>query len=337
MNSVRHRSISTGTSAVIEQLRLFDFGVDLARLRSQAQTLIAAGTRAANTERAYASDWRQFLRWCEAAGRPALPAAEETICFYLADLASRVKVATVAHHAFAIRRRHLAQGFDTPIGRDALALLAGLRRSRGSEQRPKAALSPEQLRAIAGRLDRNTCLGARNAAVLLFGFACGLRRADLVALNLEDLEFTSLGVVVHVGRRLREKNDQAGRGREVAVFYGHARETCRILALDAWLEHRSRSPGPVFCRCDRGAVGDRVRLGAASVAMIVRNAVEAIGLDPAAYGAHSLRAGMITACAAAGASDSSIMQRSGHGSVEMIKRYRRHADLFYANPLAGVL
>jgi integrase len=70
---------------------------------------------------------------------------------------------------------------------------------------------------------------------------------------------------------------------------------------------------------------------------VVKRCVELIGLDPAGYGGHSLRAGMITAAAADGVPDSAIMARSGHKSVQTLKRYIRHADLFAFDPLAKAL
>lgn len=248
----------------------------------------------------------------------------------------RAKVATVAQHVYAIRRFHASSGLLLPIGADVRAILAGLRRIRGSEHRPKAAITPDELARMIAAIDPEGKRGARDAAVLLFGFAAGLRRADLVALDLADLEFADRGILVRVGRNRREKNDQAGRGRDVPIFRGKRRETCPVLAVERWLRFRSRKPGPLFTRCDRGAP-ELARLSAHAVRLIVRSAAAAIGLEPASYGAHSLRAGMITACAAGGASDSTIMQRSGHATVEMVKRYRRHADLFHSNPLAALL
>ena len=46
---------------------------------------------------------------------------------------------------------------------------------------------------------------------------------------------------------------------------------------------------------------------------------------------------MITAAAADGVPDTAIMQRSGHKSVQTLKRYIRHADLFAFDPLAKAL
>ena len=63
-----------------------------------------------------------------------------------------------------------------------------------------------------------------------------------------------------------------------------------------------------------------------------------VGLDPREYGAHSLRAGLVTAAADSGASDREIMRASSHKSVQVMSRYIRHERAFAArNPLAGAL
>jgi site-specific recombinase XerC len=43
-------------------------------------------------------------------------------------------------------------------------------------------------------------MGARDRAVLLVGFASGLRRSELAGLDLADVRFERRGVVLYVGR-----------------------------------------------------------------------------------------------------------------------------------------
>jgi site-specific recombinase XerD len=51
--------------------------------------------------------------------------------------------------------------------------------------------------------------GLRDRALLLFGFASAMRRSELVALDLADLEETERGLLVTVRR---SKTDQEGQG-----------------------------------------------------------------------------------------------------------------------------
>jgi integrase len=67
------------------------------------------------------------------------------------------------------------------------------------------------------------------------------------------------------------------------------------------------------------------------VARVVKKLADRAGLDSARYAGHSLRAGHATAAAIAGASERSIMNQTGHRSVQMIRRYIRDGSLFREN------
>ena len=67
------------------------------------------------------------------------------------------------------------------------------------------------------------------------------------------------------------------------------------------------------------------------VARIVKKLALRAGLDAAKYAGHSLRAGHATSAAIAGASERSIMNQTGHRSVQMVRRYIRDGNLFREN------
>lgn len=317
-----------------EQLRLFEIGVDMQALKQEVRALQARGRLARNTAVSYECDWRDFTRWAAAAGRASLPASPETVCCYLADLAKTRKVSTVVRRKSAIAHYHEAAGLPSPITDEVAGVLDGLARVKGTATDVKAALTPQQLRDIVKRLP-HTKEGVRNRCILTLGFALGVRRSDLVALNVEDLSLVPQGAIVHIGARVREKNDQRGRGRLIAVSHGHYRNSCPIRALKAWLAVRGEEDGPLFLRLRRAS---RERLLPGAVRRIVKEAAASIGLDPRRFGAHSLRASMITAAHAGGAPDSAIMLRSGHSNLSvMVRRYIRHQDLFAVDPLAKAL
>ena len=58
------------------------------------------------------------------------------------------------------------------------------------------------------------------------------------------------------------------------------------------------------------------RLSDKAVVRIVKRRAAAVGLDPARYAGHSLRAGLATSAAAGGASERAIMNQTGHRSTE---------------------
>ena len=293
----------------------------MAKLRAAREHLRQA-TRAPNTRRALDAGWRTFSAWCEAAGRKPLPALPETVELYLTDLSGRCKVSTLQLHCWAISQSHKSAGLPSPVAQGAREVIAAVARSKGMQASPKAALMPAELREIVQRLDLRTFRGARDRAALVLGFATGMRRSELAALEPRDVEFVPKGLIVSIRK---SKRDQTAQGREIGVFRGRHPLTCPVRSLRAWLKRRGAAEGSLLLTTGW------------NINNIVRAGVASIGLDPADYGAHSLRAGMITAANAMGVPDSAIMKRSGHKSVATLARYVRHRDLFAFDPLAKAL
>jgi len=180
-----------------------------------------------------------------------------------------------------------------------------------------------------------TRVGLRDRALLLLGFAGAFRRAELVSLDVTGLDFSSAGLVVTLRRA---KTDQEGRSRRIGVPYGSSEKTCPVRSLQAWLESAGISEGPVFRSLDTFQRVQPRRLSDKAVARIVKRRAAAVGLDPARYAGHSLRAGLATSAAAGGASERVIMAQTGHRSAEMVRRYIREGNLWRENAasLAGL-
>jgi integrase len=98
------------------------------------------------------------------------------------------------------------------------------------------------------------------------------------------------------------------------------------------------SEGAVFRPLDRFQRVQPRRLADQAVARIVKRRAAAVGLDPTRYAGHSLRAGLATSAAAAGAAERVIMAQTGHRSADMVRRYIREGSLFRENAasLAGL-
>jgi integrase len=255
---------------------------------------------------------------------------------YLVDLARAGRLpSTLGRRVCSISAAHLAAGFPSPSDADVREVLSAIERRVGrAPQHRKAALSIDALRkllAVCGDGAR----GARDRALLLVGFASGLRRSELAALDLADVEERPEGIVLQVRW---SKTDQAGAGRAVGVNRGLRRSTCPARALAAWLVERGDWDGPVFPQLTQpGDAVTRKRMQGRAVAEVVKAAARRAGLDASVYGGHSLRAGCATAAAENGASDLAIMARTGHRSVSMVNRYVRSGSLFALDPLAGAL
>jgi integrase len=318
------------------QLFLFSVGVDIEHLHDAREKLMR-WSGAANTVRAYATQWRIFENWCREAGRPALPAHEETAALYATWCIeqSGVRLATVDLRLNAIASRHRREGFPNPVSRQVRALVSYAARQRREEPAGKRALTLEHLRRIAGRLSGGSrVIHVRDRAIVVFGFALGWRRSEIAALNLADVSFTDSGVLV---LQRWSKTDQQARGRLVGVQYGDNQLTCPVRALQAWLAVRGSWAGPLFNPTNPAGQVSRSRISDEMILDIVQRELRRIGEDPRPYGAHSLRSGLVTVAAENGASIAAIMQRTGHRCVQQVMKYVKPAEAFRANPLKGVL
>ena len=99
------------------------------------------------------------------------------------------------------------------------------------------------------------------------------------------------------------------------------------------LKVRGKQAGPLFTKCG----GTHGRLCPATLNLILKRSLEDIGIDAAEYGAHSMRAGCVTAAAERGVPESLIMRHTGHKSMEVLQRYVRPARAFGVDVLAGAL
>jgi integrase len=321
-----------------DEIALFDDQGEAARslslyMQSERARAYARNALAPNTRRAYQADWRDFAAWCAAHRLPALPAAPATVALYLTDLIEHCKTSTMRRRLTALSQAHKTAGFPSPTT-DALVrqVAAGIRRMHGTRQQGKEAAVTEDVRAMVAALPPSPT-GRRDRALLLLGFAGAFRRSELVALDVEDVQRTRDGLVVTLRRG---KTDQEGQGRQIGIPYGSKLLTCPVRALEDWQTAAGITRGPLFRPINRHGQIRARHLSDRSVALIVKRAARAAGLDPAIYAGHSLRAGLATSAAAAGVSERAIMEQTGHKSLPMVRRYIRKGSLFTDNAAADV-
>jgi integrase len=205
--------------------------------------------------------------------------------------------------------------------------LKGIKRTMGTAAVQKAPTLTDDIRAMVDATDAGT-IGARDRALMLLGFAGAFRRSELVSLDAEDCAFGKDGLTVTLRR---SKTDQQGTGRKIGIPYGANPGTCPVRTIQAWLEQAGVSAGPLFRSINRHGKVQPGRLAGIDVARVVKKLVDRAGLDAAKYAGHSLRAGHATSAAIAGASERSIMNQTGHRSVQMVRRYIRDGSLFREN------
>jgi integrase len=304
----------------------------LAEIADRASDFISH-SKAGNTVRAYRADWAHFESWCQVHGQISLPAAPETVALYLTDLAATHRPATLTRRLSAISQAHQIAGFETPTGSAKIRLLmAGIRRTKGTAKSAKSPVLVDDLTRMVSRLP-DGLIGIRDRALLLIGFCGGFRRSELVALDVADAAFTRDGLVLTIRR---SKTDQESEGRKIGIPYAAHAETCPIRSLQDWLEKSGITEGPIFRPINRHGRMAAIRLSPAAVADVVKRYAAAVGLKAGDFAGHSLRSGLATSAAMAGASERSIMNQTGHRSLNMVRRYIRDGSLFRENAVAVV-
>lgn len=159
----------------------------------------------------------------------------------------------------------------------------------------------------------NTCRqdigGIRDAAMIAVLYACGLRRAELVNLDLAHYERTAESgrLLVH-GKRNKQ--------RYVPLVEGAAR------ALGDWLTVRGDAAGPLF-----HVVGNRNRGGrmtTQAVYAMLKARATAAGIPT--MSPHDLRRTFVGDLLDAGADIVTVQKLAGHSSVETTARYDRRDE-----------
>jgi site-specific recombinase XerD len=294
-------------------------------ISDQTRDFLAA-SKAARTVRAYRSDLRHFEAWCEDRPCQSLPAAPETVADYIAALAEAgMASATVTRRLSAISQAHKMAGFESPTQTQLVRMTAaGIRRKLGIAPRQARPILVVDLRAMLASVP-DDLRGLRDRALLLVGFAGGMRRSELVGLDVADVMEEKEGLRLNIRR---SKTDQEGLGREIGIVRGRHPLTDAVAALAEWVEAAGIEEGPIFREVDRGDRVGSERLSDRAVARIVKGAAGRVGIDPATVSGHSLRSGLATSAAAAGAPERAIMRTTGHRSEAMVRKYIRAGSVF---------
>jgi integrase len=319
-------------------------------LTDRARGYVEAAS-SANTRKAYASDWKHFAAWCRRQNLSPLPPDPEIVGLYITACASGSAVGTATRNdkpntVSTIERRLAAIGWNCSQrgmrldrkDRAIATVMAGIRNRHAAPPRQKEAILPEDLIAMLETLERGSLRGMRDRAMLLIGFAGGLRRSEITGLDVgrgqtEDgrgwIEILDKGLVV----TLRGKTGW----REVEVGRGSSDASCPVVAVETWIKFAKLAKGPLFRRVTgKGKEVGPDRLNDQEVARLVKKTALAAGvrgdLSEAERGqlfaGHSLRAGLASS---ADIDERHVQKQLGHASAEMTRRYQRRRDRFRVN------
>lgn len=322
----------------------------LASLADRARGYVQAAS-SANTRKAYTSDWKHFSAWCRRSNLAPLPPHPQTIGLYITACASGSAIGTPTRGAKAnsvstIERRlssiswnYAQRGLSLDRkDRHIATVMAGIRNSHAKPPVQKEAVTAEDIIAMVEVLDRGSLRGLRDRAMLLIGYAGGLRRSEIVGLDLKAdqtengrgwIEILDKGMLI----TLRGKTGW----REVEVGRGSADATCPVAAIETWIKFGKLVHGPLFRRVTgQGKSVGSERLNDKEVARLVKRAAMAAGVRgdlseierAFKFSGHSLRAGLASS---AEVDERYVQKQLGHASAEMTRRYQRRRDRFRVN------
>jgi integrase len=318
----------------------------LENLAGRARDYVEAAS-STNTRRAYASDWRHFASWCRRQGVEMLPPDPQVVGLYITACASGKatgdkkpsSVSTIERRLSSLSWNFAQRG--QPLDRKdrhIATVMAGIRNKHAAPPRQKEAVLPEDLIAMLETLDRGTLRGLRDRAMLLLGFAGGLRRSEIVGLDVGRdqtgdgrgwAEVLDKGILV----TLRGKTGW----REVEIGRGSSDATCPVVAVQTWLKFARIAHGPLFRRVTgQGKVVGSERLNDQEVARLVKRTALAAGVRGdlpegqrgKLFAGHSLRSGLASS---AEVDERFVQKQLGHASAEMTRKYQRRRDRFRVN------
>lgn len=306
-----------------------------------------AAPGSANTRRAYASDWKHFTGWCRRQALDPLPLEPQIVGLYLTACASGAvsgdrkpnSVSTIQRRLSSLSWNYAQRGqpFDRKDGH-ITPVMAGIRDDHPRQPVQKEEVMPQDIIAMLETLDRGTLRGLRDRAMLLIGFVGGLRRSEIVGLDVNKdetddgcgwVEVLDEGMLVTI-------RGKTGR-REVEIGRGSSDTTCPVIALERWLTLARIGHGPLFRRVrGQGKSVGPDRLNDQEVARLVKRTALAAGVRgdltegerALKFSGRSLRTGLASQ---AEGEDRDMQKQSGYTSAEMIDGDHQRRDRFKVN------
>ncbi|MFH1738098.1 MAG: tyrosine-type recombinase/integrase [bacterium] len=156
----------------------------------------------------------------------------------------------------------------------------------------------------------HTPAGRRDAAIIAVLAGGGLRRSELVSLDLSDFDPETGALTVRAGK--------GGKGRISYATNG------ALYAMEEWLEVRGVEPGPLFCPINKGGKINLRRMSAQSVYNALQKRGTEAGLQP--FSPHDLRRTFVSELLDNGADVSMVQQLAGHANVTTTQKYDRRPE-----------
>ena len=152
-------------------------------------------------------------------------------------------------------------------------------------------------------------LGIRDSAIVALLYGCGLRRAELVTLDVADYDATA-GTLKVRGKRNKQR---------LVPTVGGAQA-----ALDDWLARRGKAEGPLFVSSRKGGRLQSERLTTHALYKMLRLRAQQANVEH--FSPHDFRRTFVGDLLGRGADIATVQKLAGHSNVTTTARYDRRGE-----------
>ena len=182
---------------------------------------------------------------------------------------------------------------------------------KGQKKLRGRALSYDEIAALM-----NVCMadpilqGIRDAALIAILRGAGLRRAEVVDLDLRDFTASS--------GKLEVREGKGGKDRTVYL------PSSAIAIVEDWLITRGSAPGPLLCPIRKGGQVERRRMSSQAVLLIVQKRATEAGVE--SFSPHDFRRTFCSDLLDTGVDIVTVQKLAGHASPVTTAKYDRRGE-----------
>lgn len=171
-------------------------------------------------------------------------------------------------------------------------------------------LNRGEISALLGACENDPSpAGVRDAALVALLYGAGLRRAEVVALDLDDYDPQASQLLIK------------GKGRKERMAYLN---DSLNRAMEDWLEVRGLKPGPFFLPIRKDGDLELRRMTTQAVYNLLRKRAAQAGVRN--FSPHDLRRTFVSDLLEAGADIAIVAKMAGHANVQTTARYDRRPE-----------
>ncbi len=274
--------------------------------REVLERVLLNGVGNENTERAYRRALEKFLAWYDARGYREI--SRQVLEQYLAESKASGASASSTNLELAVLRRVFRRAADAGlVDREKAEDTAQVKNARSNGVRAGNWLTPEQAKALLLAPDENTLKGKRDSAILGLLVGCGLRRAELVSLEVDAVQMREDRWVIP---------ELVGKGDRVRLVPVPAWVKER---LDLWTVAAEITKEKIFRAVGKNGKVSGASLSTTAVWKIVLHYAHRAGIERLTP--HDLCRTCAKLCRRSGGDLEQIQFLLGHSSIQTTERY----------------